>query len=383
MIAKLYLEDGTLLVGQSFGGEGLQTGEVVFYTGMTGYPKVLNDPSYCGQIVTMTYPLIGNYGVSRDDIEVIRPFVHGFVVRSYEEVPSNWRAQYSLGALLKEYGIIGISGVDTRMLTRKIRSAGTMKGILATGDVSVEELKERLASAETIRDQVSRVSTPSVVNIPGEGERIVVMDFGVKSGILRALTGRRCDVIVVPPQTDAEAIRRLQPDGLLLADGPGDPKDVPSAAETIRALLGTVPIFGIGLGHQLLALACGADTEKMKFGHRGENHPVKDLASGACYMTSQNHGFTVKKESLAGTGLEISQINNNDGSIEGLKHALHPAFSVQYHPETSPEPFESGHLFDEFLHMVREFRHASPKTPRQIEFARQAQGVQQANAKKR
>ncbi|HZG88231.1 glutamine-hydrolyzing carbamoyl-phosphate synthase small subunit [Paenibacillus sp.] len=375
MLAKLYLEDGTLFEGTSFGGEGQQVGEVVFNTGITGYQEVLSDPSYCGQIVTMTFPLIGNYGITRDDFEAVRPFVHGFVVRRHEEVPSNWRAQYSLGDMLKEYGIVGISDIDTRMLTRKIRSHGTMKGIIATGDIRVEELRERLGASELLRDQVSRVSTKSVYNSPGKDQRIVLVDFGSKSGILRDLTRRDCDVVVVPHDTTAEQILRLRPDGILLSNGPGDPKDVPHAVETIKALLGKLPIFGICLGHQLFALACGADTEKLKFGHRGGNHPVKDLESGRCYITSQNHGYTVKEESLAGTGLVKTHINNNDGTIEGLKHESLPAFSVQYHPEASPGPFDSSYLFDDFLTMVRKFHAERPKQARQTELELLARGV--------
>jgi carbamoyl-phosphate synthase small subunit len=375
LLAKLYLEDGTLFVGESFGGEGRQVGEVVFNTGITGYQEVLSDPSYCGQIVTMTYPLIGNYGIARDDFEAVRPFVHGFVVRHHEDVPSNWRAQYSLGDLLKEYDIVGISGIDTRMLTRKLRSYGTMKGVIATGDVSVEELKERLLANDLLRDQVSRVSTKSVFNAPGKGQRIVLMDFGSKSGIMRDLTGRGCDVVVVPHDATTAEIMRLRPDGVLLSNGPGDPKDVPHAVETVRQLLGTLPVFGICLGHQLFALACGADTEKLKFGHRGGNHPVKDLESGRCYITSQNHGYTVKKESLDGTGLVVTHINNNDGTIEGLKHATYPAFSVQYHPEASPGPLDSSYLFDDFLDMVRRFYAERPQTARQTELELLARGV--------
>ncbi|HZG75529.1 MAG TPA: glutamine-hydrolyzing carbamoyl-phosphate synthase small subunit [Paenibacillus sp.] len=375
MLAKLYLEDGTLFEGTSFGGEGGQVGEVVFNTGITGYQEVLSDPSYCGQIVTMTFPLIGNYGITRDDFEAVRPFVHGFVVRRHEEVPSNWRAQYSLGDMLKEYGIVGISDIDTRMLTRKLRSHGTMKGIIATGDVRVEELRERLGASDLLRDQVSRVSTKSVYNSPGKDQRVVLMDFGSKSGIMRDLTRRDCDVVVVPHDATAEQILRLRPDGILLSNGPGDPKDVPHAVETIRALLGKLPIFGICLGHQLFALACGADTEKLKFGHRGGNHPVKDLESGRCYITSQNHGYTVNEASLAGTGLIKTHINNNDGTIEGLKHESLPAFSVQYHPEASPGPFDSSYLFDDFLTMVRKFHAEKPQIARQTELELLARGV--------
>ena len=374
MQARLLLEDGTLFTGLSFGAEGESVGEVVFNTGITGYQEVLSDPSYCGQIVTMTYPLIGNYGVTRDDFECISPFIHGLVVRRHEPVPSNWRAQYSLDNLLKESGILGISDIDTRMLTRIIRHHGVMKGLITTGKESVEELKERLGASPLMTDQVPRTSTKSMVAVPGDRERIVLIDYGAKSGILRELTKRGCDVMVVPHDTPAEQIRRLNPDGIQLSNGPGDPKDVMHAAETIRELLGEFPIFGICLGHQLFALACGADTAKLKFGHRGGNHPVKDLASNRCYITSQNHGYTVLEDTLAGTGLQVTHINNNDGTIEGLKHEKYAAFSVQYHPEAAPGPFDSSYLFDEFLEMIREFKRNNPQKSRQAQLAASLRG---------
>ncbi len=365
MQAKLLLEDGTLFTGRSFGAQGDTTGEVVFNTGITGYQEVLSDPSYCNQIVTMTYPLIGNYGITRDDFESVRPFVNGFVVRRYEPVPSNWRAEYTLDELLKEHGIVGISDIDTRMLTRLLRNHGTMRGILAAGDRPVEELKEMLESSALINDQVKKTSTPHVYNSPGHGERIVLIDYGAKSGIVRELSARGCDIVVVPQDVTADQIRRLNPDGIQLSNGPGDPKDVPHAVETIKQLLGEYPIFGICLGHQLLALAGGADTEKLKFGHRGGNHPVKDLETGRCYITSQNHGYTVKEESLAGTDFEVTHINNNDKTIEGIRHKTLPAFSVQYHPEAAPGPFDNSYLFDRFIEMIREYKKSSPKQPRQ------------------
>ncbi|MBB6729596.1 carbamoyl phosphate synthase small subunit [Cohnella zeiphila] len=374
MQARLLLEDGTLFTGQGFGAEGASTGEVVFNTGITGYQEVLSDPSYCGQIVTMTFPLIGNYGINRDDFEAIRPYIHGFVVRRHEDVPSNWRAQYTLDRLFKEYGIVGISEVDTRMLTRILRQHGTMKGILTTGSERVEELKERLNASSLLRDQVARTSTKTVFSSPGNRERIVLIDYGAKSGILRELTQRGCDVVVVPHDTTADEIRRLSPDGIQLSNGPGDPKDVPQAVETLRRLIGEYPIFGICLGHQLFALACGADTEKLKFGHRGGNHPVKELESGRCYITSQNHGYTVKEQSIAGTDLEVTHINNNDKTIEGLKHKKFPAFTVQYHPEAAPGPFDSSYLFDRFLDMIREHKRNNPQRPRQAQLAEALRG---------
>jgi carbamoyl-phosphate synthase small subunit len=374
MQARLLLEDGTLFTGQGFGDEGGSVGEVVFNTGITGYQEVLSDPSYCGQIVTMTFPLIGNYGINRDDFESIRPYIHGFVVRRHETVPSNWRAQYTIDQLLKEYGIVGISDIDTRMLTRILRQHGTMKGILTTGNERIEELKERLGTTELLRDQVARTSTKSVFSSPGEKERIVLVDYGAKSGILRELTKRGCDVVVVPQDATADEIRRLHPDGIQLSNGPGDPKDVPHAVETIRGLLGEFPIFGICLGHQLFALACGADTDKLKFGHRGGNHPVKELESGRCFITSQNHGYTVKEESVAGTDLEVTHINNNDKTIEGLKHKRYPAFTVQYHPEAAPGPYDSSYLFDRFLEMIRDNKIANPERPRQAQLSETLRG---------
>lgn len=377
MQARLLLEDGTLFSGKSFGADAEMTGEVVFNTGITGYQEVLSDPSYCGQIVTMTYPLIGNYGITRDDFESIRPFVHGFVVRRHEPVPSNWRAEYSVDSLLKEYGIPGISEIDTRMLTRIIRHYGTMKGILTTSNKPVEELKEMLGDTTIaeLRNQVAKTSTPQMFTSPGSKERIVLVDFGAKSGILRELTSRGCDVMVVPHDTTADEIRRLHPDGIQLSNGPGDPKDVAYAVDMVKELLGEYPIFGICLGHQLFALAAGADTEKLKFGHRGGNHPVKELASGRCYITSQNHGYTVNEESVKGTDLEVTHINNNDKTIEGLKHSKFPVFSVQYHPEAAPGPHDSSYLFDQFLEMIRDHKQNEIRKPRQAVLAAAVKGA--------
>lgn len=370
MEARLLLEDGTLFTGKAFGAEGESTGEVVFNTSITGYQEVLSDPSYCGQIVTMTYPLIGNYGISRDDFESIRPYVHGFIVRSAEEMPSNWRAEYSLDSLLKEYGVIGIQDIDTRMLTRIIRRSGTMKGLLTTSALPLPALQARLEKTSLMTDQVARVSTPRPFSCPGSGERVAVVDFGSKSGILRHLITRGCDVVVVPYNTTAKEIFRLAPDGIVLSNGPGDPKDVPEALDLIQSTIGKIPIFGICLGHQLLALACGADTVKLKFGHRGGNHPVKELASGRCYITAQNHGYTVTEESVKNTGLTVTHINNNDGTVEGLQHDRYPAFSVQYHPEAAPGPHDSGYLFDRFVQMMKEFRAQTQATPKQTRIYR-------------
>lgn len=352
--ARLILEDGTVFEGKSFGATSESFGEVVFNTGITGYQEVLSDPSYCGQIVTMTYPMIGNYGISRDDFESIRPFVHGFVVREHCEVPNNWRSEQTIDDLLKEYNIPGISEVDTRKLTRIIRQHGTLKGIITTSEESVEAILEKM-NQPLMEDQVARVSTKNMFPVPGRGPRIALVDFGAKYGILRELTNRGCDVIVVPYNVTADEIRRIRPDGILLSNGPGDPKSVPQAIEMIQNILGEYPLFGICLGHQLFALACGADTEKLKFGHRGGNHPVKELATGRTHITSQNHGYTVNIESVANTDLEISHVALNDGTVEGLSHKTHSAFSVQYHPEAAPGPYDSNYLFDRFLENVATF----------------------------
>jgi carbamoyl-phosphate synthase small subunit len=352
MKRQLILEDGTIFIGQAFGSDANTMGEVVFNTGMTGYQEILSDPSYCGQIVTLTYPLIGNYGINRDDFESITPAVKGFIVKETAEFPSNWRSELSLDKYFKIKKIPGISGIDTRKLTRIIRQYGTLKGSICSMEEDVEEVLKLLRTTELPNNQVSQVSTKNSYPSPGRGKRVVLVDFGMKHGILRELNGRSCDVIVVPYNTTAEEILQLSPDGIMLSNGPGDPKDVPEAIEMIKGILGKVPFFGICLGHQLFALACGADTVKMKFGHRGSNHPVKDLATGKIAITSQNHGYTVEENSIEGTSLEITHIALNDGTIEGLRHKDYPAFTVQYHPEASPGPEDANALFDQFLQMI-------------------------------
>lgn len=353
MRARLILEDGTVYKGIGFGATGESFGEVVFNTGMTGYQEVLTDPSYYGQIVTMTYPLIGNYGVNVDDIESSKPHVRGFVVREAADSPSNWRNMGKISEYLAKQNIIGISGIDTRSLVRKIRNHGTMRGVITTLDTPLSEIMKTLQD-ELPRDQVSRVTTPAVYRCPGEGPRVVALDFGMKAGVVRSLLARGCDVTVVPAYTTAEEILQWNPHGVMLSNGPGDPADLPEIVDTVKGLLGKVPVFGICLGHQLLSLACGAKTEKLKFGHRGANHPVKDLITNRIYITSQNHGYTVEESSLEGTDLELTHINQNDGTVEGVRHKLHLAFSVQYHPEARPGPDDSDYLFDRFLDMITE-----------------------------
>jgi len=355
MNLKLWLETGESFDGVSFGAEVKTTsmlGELVFNTGMTGYQEILSDPSYCDQIVVMTFPLIGQYGVNKDDFESMVPALKGFVVREACETPSNWRSEYTLPQLLKEFGVPGIQGLDTRLLTKKIRSRGSMRALFANPSVSKEEvmalLKEPLA-----KDQIPRVSTRHSIHFPGEGKRVVLMDFGYKKNILRSLLRRGCDVVVVPWDSSAASIMKFKPDGVMLSNGPGDPKDVLPTLPVIRTLQEAVPMMAICMGHQLFALANGADTAKMKFGHRGSNHPVKDLKNGRTYMTSQNHGYAVTLESIGSSSLELTQVNLNDGTCEGLAHKSLPAFSVQYHPEAYPGPEDTQWLFDAFIQSMK------------------------------
>lgn len=351
---KLILENGEVFEGYAFGSDKASEGEVVFTTGMTGYQETLSDPSFCGQIVTMTYPLIGNYGINRDDFETIDPAIKGFVVHELADKPSNFRSERTLDQYFKAKDIPGIEGIDTRKLTRMIREEGAVKGYLSAADeeINVDKTVQYLQNTTFPTNQVEQVSTKSAYPSPGRGNKVILMDFGMKHGILRELNKRDCDVIVVPYNTTAEDILAYSPDGVMLSNGPGDPKDVPEAIETIKKLIGKIPMFGICLGHQLFALACGADSFKMKFGHRGANHPVKDLKTGRTELTSQNHGYAIEPQSLVDTDLEITHVALNDGSVEGLRHTKYPVFTVQYHPEASPGPEDPNHLFDEFIELM-------------------------------
>lgn len=352
---KLVLETGEEFIGTSIGHEldhAHSLGELVFNTSMTGYQEILSDPSYCDQMVVMTYPLIGNYGVNKDDFESLTPALKGLIVKECAPEGSNFRNEYSLPELLKRFKIPGIAGLDTREITKKIREKGVMRAILAPLNYPQQNIQAAL-SHPFKTDQIQRVSTKSPIHFPGEGKRIIMMDFGYKKNILRSLTKRGCDVVIVPWNASIDLIQSYRPQGILLSNGPGNPKDVPEVLPVIRELQVQYPMFSICMGHQLFALANGADTEKLKFGHRGGNHPVKDLDLGKVFMTSQNHGFCVTKESVSHTDLEITQININDKTAEGLRHKKYPAFSVQYHPEACPGPEDTGWLFDNFLASIR------------------------------
>jgi carbamoyl-phosphate synthase small subunit len=371
MDAVLVLEDGTVFEGKSFGAKGTKCGEVVFNTAMTGYQEILTDPSYHEQIITMTYPLIGNYGTNRLDVESRKIFASGFVVKEYCEYPSNWRNKNSLSDYLKKYDIVGLEGIDTRKLVKHIREQGALRGIINSAEMRLNVLEEQLAKYPGLvdRDIVQRVAArkaykwdKGVVDVIRDEEikpptkyKVVALDYGIKQNILRLLRSHGCEVVVMPGQSTAKEILGQKPDGVFLSNGPGDPAPVAYAIETIRGLLGKVPIFGICLGHQLLGLALGGSTYKLKFGHHGANHPVKNLATGAIEITSQNHGFCVDIDSLKGKGVEVTHINLNDNTLEGFRSKRVPAFCVQYHPEASPGPHDSSYLFDEFVELMEQF----------------------------
>lgn len=352
MRAFLILEDGTVFAGESIGSTREVISEIVFNTSMTGYLEVLTDPSYAGQAVVMTYPLIGNYGIT-PDMESERPWVDGYIVRELSRIPSNFRCEGTIQDFLKEHDIPGICGIDTRALTKILRDKGTMNGMITTDeDYDLDEILPRLA-AYTTGDVVSKVTCAAPKVLPGDGKRVALLDLGAKRNIAKSLNDRGCEVTIYPADTPAETILAGNPDGIMLSNGPGDPKECTEVIKEIKKLYDSdVPIFAICLGHQLMALATGADTYKMKYGHRGGNHPVKDLSTGRVYISSQNHGYVVDVDKLDPSIATPAFVNVNDGTNEGLKYTGKNIFTVQFHPEACPGPQDSGYLFDRFIEMM-------------------------------
>lgn len=352
MKRKLILEDGSIFIGEGFGYEGESVGEVVFTTGMSGYQESITDQSYNGQIITFTYPLIGNTGINRDDNETISPTCKGVVVKELARRPSNWRTHMSLDEFLKMREIVGIKGIDTRALVKNLRNHGVLKAAIVSNEADDETVINSLRETTLPTNQVEQVSTQNAYPNPGTKRRVVVVDYGLKHSILRELAKRDCDCVVLPHTASAADILAHQPDGIMLTNGPGDPQSVQYSIDVIKELMGKAPIFGICLGHQLLALANGANTYKMKFGHRGFNHPVLDVASGRIDFTSQNHGFAVDPKSVNKETMRITHTEINDDTVEGLAYKKYPAFSVQFHPDATPGPHDATYLFDDFMDLM-------------------------------
>ena len=358
MNQKLVLPDGSEHYGYAFGACAESVLELVFNTSMVGYQEIVSDPSYTGQAVVMTYPLIGNYGVADEDYETKIPTIGALIVREYNDLPSNFRYTKTLSEVMEEYGIIGLSGVDTRAVTKHIRAGGSCKALITSAEKPLEECLRILAETPLRHDQVSRVSCKKrwYARTSNKLYNVVAIDCGIKLNIVRELNRRGCNVTVLPWNTSAAEVERMQPDGIFLSNGPGDPEDVPSIVELIRQLRGKYPIFGICLGHQLICLSYGAETYKLKFGHRGGNHPVKNLLTDKVEITSQNHSYAVDTCSLAATPLTVTHVNLLDGTVEGVMNEADRVFSVQYHPESAPGPQDSSYLFDRFIDMMQKER---------------------------
>src|SRR3989338_9140801 len=360
--AILALEDGKIFRGYSFGATGESYGEVVFNTSLMGYQEILTDPSYKGQMVCMTYPLIGNYGINREDAESARPHVEGFIVKEVSRIYSNWRATEGLGSYLKRNHIVGIEGIDTRALTKHLREEGAKKGVISTKDLDPNSLvKKAIASPGLVgRDLIKEVMCKKSYDWNNKGKyRVVAVDSGIKHNILRHLASRDCRVRVVPATASRDEIKAFKPHGLFLSNGPGDPEALPYIVDTVKGLLGDLPIFGICLGHQILGQAFGGKTFKLKFGHHGGNQPVIDLKTRCVDITAQNHGFAVDVDSIPDKNVELTHINLNDRTCEGMKHKKIQVFSVQYHPEAAPGPHDAAHHFDEFIGMMKKFKKLS------------------------
>ena len=366
--ALLVLRDGRVFRGEALGAPGETAGEVIFNTAMSGYQEILTDPSYRGQIVTMTYPLIGNYGCNDEDVESRRPWVNGLIVKEASAYASSWRGLVSLDQYLRSHGIVGLQGIDTRALTRHLRDHGSQDGLISSTDLDADRLRQRVRTLPRIvgRDLVREVTTAEPFGwTEGEWRRdrgystppparfkVVAYDAGIKLNILRQLRTAGCEVLVVPAGTPASGVLEHEPDGVFLSNGPGDPEGVPYLVESVRGLIGKVPIFGICLGHQIIGLAAGGRTFKLSFGHHGANHPVRDLATGRIEITSQNHNFAVDPASVARGGWEPTHVNLNDQTCEGLRHRELPVFCVQYHPEASPGPHDANYLFGRFTDLM-------------------------------
>ncbi|EKE02226.1 MAG: hypothetical protein ACD_20C00410G0012 [uncultured bacterium] len=357
MKAKILLEDGTILEGESFGADKTEFGEIVFNTGMTGYQEILTDPSYAGQIVVMTYPLIGSYGINEEDIESCRVQVNGFVVKEFVETESNWKSTKKLSDYLIEHNIIGISGIDTRMLTKIIRTQGTMNCVMTTGEIT-DELRTQLRNYKFPQDVVSQVSRKDFSILSGNNRKIGLVDFGVKHGIVNYLTELGCEIHLLPWDVPADTLLNGDLDAILLSNGPGDPKDVTKAVKTVKELIGKIPLFGICLGHQILALALGGDTYKLKFGHRGSNHPVQDLRTNKVIITAQNHGYAVHADSLP-ENCQVTHININDRTVEGFSCPALKINTVQFHPEAGPGPRDANYIFGDWVELLgKEYQNA-------------------------
>ena len=351
---RLILEDGSVYEGIAFGADNYRMGELIFQTGMSGYQEIISDLSYYGQIVMMTYPAMGNCGINRDDFESISPMVFGFVVKEYCEKPSNFRSDMTLDAFMKLKGIPGIADIDTREITRKIRDHGTLKAIMADEDANVEEVVAMLKNSELPHDGVQQVSAQKPFPIPSRDAKVVMVDIGTKFAVIREFNMRGCDLVVVPYNMSAEDILAIHPDGVVFSGGPGAPEDIPETIATCKALLGKLPMLGIGLGHEVIACACGAKVVKMKVGHHGNSSPVRNLKKNKIEFTAQNHGYEIAEDSLIGTGLIVTYKALNDNSIEGCEHETYPLLSFSFEPEAAPGADDCNYIFDDFCKMMQE-----------------------------